>query len=357
MAKLALLITALFFFFSFTGHAADNLTLSTYQLAHPDAGRLAAVSRLFGIEHRHGTNYEVIVPAEEAELFLALAPRAELLESDSAKALSAKLHSYDLQSLAVAGRYHRFEEVQAWMKDIETAHPELAKVISYGNSGGGKALSALRLSTGSGKSAAMITAATHGDEVITTEVLMGLVDEIVAGSQGVDRIRRVLEKLDLYIIPVVNPDGFIAHNRFEGRFDPNRSYPWPGHENATPTPSIGAVMRLFSGLPIVASIDFHAYGELIMYPWAYTHDSVEATAHARFDALTKNMAEANRYTFGPIADVIYVAPGSSADYYFWKKGSLSLGIEMGSDKAPPPSEFPDYLESQRESTLRFLEGL
>ena len=70
-----------------------------------------------------------------------------------------------------------------------------------------------------------------------------------------------------------------------------------------------------------------------------------------------HMAEANRYTYGPIADVIYLAPGSSADYYYWKKGSLSLGIEMGQDKVPSPSEFPAYFESQEESTWRFLEAI
>ena len=94
-----------------------------------------------------------------------------------------------------------------------------------------------------------------------------------------------------------------------------------------------------------------------MYPWAYTHDPVDPASHARFDTLTKNMAVANNYTYGAIADVIYVAPGSSADYYFWKKGSLSLGIEMGQDKVPDPSEFPAYFLSQEESTWRFLEEI
>ena len=116
-------------------------------------------------------------------------------------------------------------------------------------------------------------------------------------------------------------------------------------------------MKLFASLDLKASIDFHAYGELIMYPWAYTHSPISPQDHARFDALTSHMAEANRYTYGPIADVIYLAPGSSADYYYWKKGSLSLGIEMGQDKVPSPSEFPAYFESQEESTWRFLEAI
>jgi predicted deacylase len=156
---------------------------------------------------------------------------------------------------------------------------------------------------------------------------------------------------------VVNPDGFTATRRYDGPADPNRSYPYPERETATPTPSIAGVIRFFSTHDVKASIDFHAYGELIMYPWAYTHTLVEPAAHSRFDALTAKMAESNRYTYGPISDVIYVAPGSSADYYFWKKGSLSLGIEVGREKVPSPSEFPDYFTSQEESTWRFLEGI
>lgn len=352
MAKLAL---ALLVLFSPVTHAAQPV-LSSFELADVDPAKLRTIGKLFEIEHARNGRFEVQVPAEQADLLRSLAPGARLLEADVSGAIRAKLRKFALTS---AAGYHSFDQVQSWMKGLSAGRPDLARVIDYGTSAQNRKLTALHLASARslGKPTVMITAATHGDELITTEVLMHLVDRLVAAYGKEDRLTRLVDEHDLYFIPVVNPDGFAGTNRYDGFADPNRSYPYPQHENARPTPSIAGVMKLFAGLDLKASIDFHAFGELIMYPWAYTHAPVDANAHARFDTLTKHMAEANRYTYGPIADVIYVAPGSSADYYFWKKGSLSLGIEMGNDKVPDPSEFPAYFESQEESTWRFLEGV
>ncbi len=355
MAKLFFTLFALLF--TISAQAREGV-LSSFFLPDTDPAHLKTIAKLFEIEHRRGTGFEVQVPEDQAALLLALAPNAQLLESDVAQAIQNKLQMFTLIAVGTE-RYHSFDEVQAWMHTLATAHPDLAKVVDYGASRSGHALTAIHIGTSAslGKPIVMITAATHGDELITTEVLMNLVDRLVNAYHKEDRLTKIMDSHDLYFIPVVNPDGFTATRRFDGAADPNRSYPYPEHESAVPTPSIAGVMKFFSSLDVKASIDFHAYGELIMYPWAYTHSPVEPAAHARFDSLTKQMAESNRYTYGPISDVIYVAPGSSADYYFWKKGTFSLGIEIGSEKIPSPSEFPAYFASQEESTWRFIEGI
>lgn len=355
MAKLAFALTALFAFYSFAAQAASPV-ISRYALPHASPQELRDVAQVFGLEHRHGDTFEVEVPAQQSTLLLSLAPRAELLVADESAALRSRLQSF---ALSAASGYHSFDQVQAWMHANAAAHANLVSVVDYGASAAGRKLTVLHLasSASTGKPAVMITAATHGDELITTEVLMDLVDHLVNGYGKDARLTKLVDTHDLYFVPVLNPDGFTETNRFDGNQDPNRSYPYPGHESATPSPSIAGVMKLFDGLDLKASLDFHAYGELTMYPWAYTHQGVDAAAHVRFDALTKHMAEANNYTYGPISDVIYVAPGSSADYYYWKKAATSIAVEMGQDKIPDPSEFPAYFASQEESTWRFLEGI
>ena len=355
MTKLAFALTALFALYAFTSQAA-NPVLSSYALPNASPGELRDVATLFGLEHRTAGVFEVEIPANQRDLLLSLAPNARLVEADVSAAAQARVQGFRVR--AEAG-YHSFDQVQSWMHDRATSNRELVSVADYGVSRGGRKLTVLHLATSksAGKPVVLVTAATHGDELITTEVLMDLVDKLTLGYGKDARLTSLVDSHDLYFIPVVNADGFTETNRYDGNEDPNRSYPYPGHEAAVPTPSIAAVMQLFSTLDVKASIDFHAYGELIMYPWAYTHTPIAPAPHAQLDALTKYMAAANSYTYGPIADVIYVAPGSSADYYFWKKGSLSLGIEMGQDKIPDPSEFPAYFTSQEESTWRFLEGV
>jgi len=346
--NLFLLLTL--FFFSARAENLDSI-LSSYRLQNPSVGTLELVNRFYGIEHRNGRDFEIIVPQEEASFFLSLAPFAQLVSLDVAKDNRERLSSFEL-----ASGYRTFDEVKAWMRNIEV-NKNFATVLQYGVSGGGRELLALRLRTGDEKKPIiMITAATHGDELITTEVLLRLVDQIVEGSKDNQRFQKMVDKYDLYFVPVVNPDGFVMSRRFEGRFDPNRSYPWPGNLNVNPTPSIEAIIQLVEAIRPVASIDFHAYGEMIMYPWAYTKDSVASPAKEKFHSVTGHMAAANNYVFGPISKVIYVAPGSSADYYFWRTGSFSLGIEIGKSKIPNPSEIPRYVQSQAESTWRFIES-
>jgi hypothetical protein len=350
-------LVVLLFLFPFAAFAAP---LSEYELLAPEPFTLQRVAQLFEISHREGGSFHALVPEDQKNLFLVIAPRARLLERDTAAALRAKLARFRRERSFSEYRYHSFDEVQAWMSQLESTHGKIAKVVPYGLTKGGHQLLALQLAEDVAapvtKPSLLITAATHGDEVITTEVLMELVNQLVAGYGKDARLTELVNRHNIYFVPVVNPDGFVRNERYDNGRDPNRSYPYPGHESMSPTSSINGIMNFFKAHEIAGSIDFHAYGGLIMYPWGYTHDPIEAHAAEQFQRLTAKMAETNRYTYGPISDVIYIAPGSSADYYFWQKGSVSLGIEMGDDKAPDPSEFPDYVTSQAESTWRFIES-
>lgn len=357
MTKLAFILTALFFL-SVGAQAHSPLeTLSSYFLPHSQPQELAAVAKFFDLEHRAGQGFEVQVPQGQASLLLALAPSATLLERDVAASIEQQLQSYQL--LSGENRYHTFDEVRAWMQDHAAQHPDLASVVEYGKSGNGLPLSAIRIASAhsAGKPVVMVTAATHGDELITTEVAMFLVDRLLNAYGKEDRITKIVDSHDIYIVPVLNADGFTQRRRYDGNADPNRSYPYPQKLDNEPTPSITGIINLFNMVNPQASLDFHAYGEMTMYPWAYTYNSIESEPRERMDKLTKFMSEQNRYSYGPISQVIYIAPGSSADYYFWKKGTTAIAIEMGNSKVPSPSRFPEYFESQEESFWRFLEGI
>lgn len=342
---------------SISAQAKDSI-LSSYELESPDAVTIQTVAQYFNLDHHHGNGFEVVIPQEQAALLLAIAPRAKLLEADMESANQKRLATFQNGLFAFDGArgYRTFVEVQNWMRAAAFKYP-FAKVVQYGTSASGKPLLALRLNTSSEpRPALMITAATHGDELITTEVTLNLIDQLLAGYGNNDRFTQMIDRHDLYFVPVLNVDGFSATRRFDGNADPNRSYPYPGHENATPTASIAGIIHLFEMIKPAASLDFHAYGGMIMYPWAYTHDPIVANDKAKLHALTQNMAATNGYAYGPISDVIYVAPGSSADYYYWKAGTAGVAIEMGQEKIPSPSEIPAYVKALEESTWKFIEA-
>lgn len=92
-----------------------------------------------------------------------------------------------------------------------------------------------------------------------------------------------------------------------------------------------------------------------MYPWAYTDDEAEEKDLKGFEDISRAMSKINHYTPGQISHILYIAEGSSADYYYWKHQTLAFGIEMATDKVPSPSQIPAVIKENMESTLLFLE--
>jgi hypothetical protein len=334
--------------------AAD--TLSLYKIT--DSAAMPAIATKYEVVRKLSDGYEVIVPQKEENILKSLSATAQLITADISEEQNKNVFWDALSGTS----YRNWEQVQTEMNSLVTQYPDWVQVIKYGESKQGRPLLVWKISESvqiddNKKPKLMITAATHGDEVITTEVLMNLVHRLVDGSKNNDaRMKNILASYQLYVVPVVNPDGFSNRQRYDNNADPNRSYPYPENPLASPTASIAALISLFSAHDFVGSLDYHAYGEMIMYPWAYTRDLILESDHNEFDHLAQDMASGNRYAYGPIAQVIYIAKGSSADYYYWRKRTKAFAIEMGSSKQPHPSKIAFYTEEQSEPLWKFIES-
>lgn len=357
--KIRVVVFALFFLAQ-SGWALQP-QISSYRLPPKvSVAQLRQVAKRFEVTGSQRQGFEVNVPVNRRAEFLLLAPQARLVLLD----ISAPVRTRYLQSRAgfrvgVPG-YHSFAEVVRILQQTAAALPATSELITYGVSQQKRPLLALRVSnqlhTGKVVPRVMLTAATHGDEIITTEVLLALMKEMISGKSSLSGGLGLLDELELVFIPVVNPDGFAEQNRYDNGEDPNRSYPYPEEPTHRPTASISGLVDFIEKYPIAGSIDFHAWGRMIMYPWAYTTTPLPAAAKGAFEELTGKMAKTNSYEHGQIAEVIYVAQGSSCDYYYWRWKTLALAVEMGLDKAPNPKELAQYINEQRASTQIFLES-
>jgi hypothetical protein len=335
------------------------LVLSSYWIPKLEKSVMDKIADQFEIAHPNNGGFEVIVPAEQKEKFLKLAPNAKLTDPDITASIEKQLNNFRL--FQVGPRYRNFTEVETQLKDLESKYPDQVQLITYGKSREGRPLMALKISQNAkvdtNQPEVMLTAATHGDELITTEVLLGLIDQLLLGATNKQaRFVNILANYEIFFIPVVNPDGFAKRNRYDGFADPNRSYPWPESGNK-PTPSIAGIIDFYSSRKIEASIDFHAFGRMVMYPWGYTTDQLSTSETERFAPITTEMAKTNGYVHGPIATTIYVAKGSSCDYYYCQNKTLALAVEIGDSKGPPPSQIPSLIQSQAEATWLFVESV
>lgn len=337
------LLLLLSFLISSTSQAAE--LIRSYQV-NENPLKMDKIAREFEVVSKLPKGFVVYVLEEQVEAFLKIAPKALLLEKN--------VHS-EYYEKAIIG-YRDFAKVENDLKMMVQTYPKIAALEVYGVTKGGRNMYSLKLSTGGeNKVKLMVTAATHGDELITTEVLFTLTNELLAGY-GVDsRLTKILDSRDIYIIPVVSPDSFDARERYVQKQDPNRSYPWPENTTNKTVDVIQGMMDYTNKMKFTGSLDLHAYGRLVMYPWAYTKKVPTASDEVTFKDLVLSMSKENRYTAGQISKTIYVAEGSSADYFYWKSGTRALAAELGKEKIPHYSKIPAIVLESREMIWTFLE--
>ena len=345
--KLLSVITILLFSYNIFGEKISSFYVSKLN------PKLSTISQNYEIIEKSNSGYLVYVLDKKINSFSKLAPNAKLIKEDVNEHLKTKSK--------ISG-YHSFEEVILISKELEKKYPNLAKIEKYGKSKNGLDLFSLKISSNVASSnkelKSMLTSATHGDELITVEVLLELTKSILEGYGTNDRFTNILNKSEVYMIFVVNPEGFTRRSRYAGGIDPNRQYPWPGNPNRrTPVPAIDALMDFYKLKNFKGSIDYHAYGKMVMFPWGYTKDLINSSDHQHFDELTKAMAKNNRYKHGPISRVIYVAKGSSADFYYEHNNGLAIAVELGNRKVPRQSQIAGVVDQAREMTWKFLENI
>lgn len=334
---------------SMQASAAPSEILSSYRVPL-DSERMPAIAERFEVLRRTDDGFEVVVPVSRREELLKLEPECRILKQD----IDADLHNKD-----ALVDYYDYSSMETHIKGVAQRYPAIARLSTYGTSPEGHPEYFLTvgktLSANANRPELMITGATHGDEMVTVEVVLGLIDQLVEGYGKDARITAMVDNHVIHFIPAVNVDGFVHQTRYaEGR-DPNRDYPYPDEPNRSPVTAVRDIMKFFNAHKIVGTIDYHAAASMIMFPWAYTYSHIPQPDYKVADDLTSRMAETNGFAHGPIAETIYVAPGSSADYYYWKNHSISLGIEVSHDFAPTKSEVSDIVRENTESTWIFIE--
>lgn len=278
-------------------------------------------------------------------------PQSTLESSD----ISGDLNRYLEQNPKIASGIYNWERVMADLSEWTKAYPEQAETIVYGTTADQRPLLALHIKakkTRQENSGIMITGATHGNEILTVDTVMGISSYILKNLQT-PRISAILAKHDLWFIPVVSPDSYIDRIRSVEGVDPNREYPWPEKPQRNTTPVIKDLMTFFDSHKMAATLDYHSVAKVVMWPWAYT--KTRAKDETKFMAIAKKMTTANRYRSGQISKVMYIATGSSADYYYWKQGSLAMAVELSKSTPSSATTGEEMAKENLESTLGFME--
>lgn len=277
-------------------------------------------------------------------------------------------------------------------------HPGLVTPIVVGTSLESRPIRGVRISlapTGEPVPAFLFNACQHAREWATPMVAMLLAEQLIEGAAGDPLITSMLQGAEVFIVPVVNPDGYKyswdevrlwrknRRNNGNGTFgvDLNRNwgFQWGGEgASANPNsdtyrgpapfsePETQALRDFVLGNGrIIGHIDFHSYSQFIMWPWSWTSQlCIDEPLFASLGAAMQDaveMAHGLQYTTGPIYTTIYPASGSSVDWAYGAAGAKSTTIEVRDEGnygfLIPPEEVRPCAEENASAALAMMKTL
>jgi murein tripeptide amidase MpaA len=253
-------------------------------------------------------------------------------------------------------KYYRVDEINNFLEELATNNPDIASIEKIGKSYEGVPLTAIKIGKPNyraTKPAIWIDAGIHAREWVAPATATYIIDQLV---NNYTYHQDIVDKIDWYILPLVNPDGYrysYENNRMWRKTrrpnsircfgtDANRNfgYQWNtggsssngcsdtyhgGSAFSEPETKALSNFVLKHKNDIKVYLTFHSYGQLWLTPWGYT--SRLPTDYNDLVAVAKDATQAlykvynTRYTIGSSTNVLYAASGGSDD---WAKGAAGI---------------------------------
>lgn len=122
--------------------------------------------------------------------------------------------------------YHPYDDHVQFVNDIQSSFSSNSEIITAGKSVEGRVITGIHLwgKGGKGSKPAIVWHGTvHAREWIATMTVEYLMYQIVSGYGTDDVATAMLDAYDFYLLPVVNPDGFVYSQTNDRMWRKNRS--------------------------------------------------------------------------------------------------------------------------------------
>lgn len=316
-----------------------------------------------------------------------------------------------------AAAYHSYEEASAELAQLETDFPNLCQRVSLGKTAQGRDIWALRISEDvnnentSKKTGVVITGCHHAREWMSVEIPLHVAREAVTGYGNEEGATNRLKDAEIWVVPIVNPDGY-EHSRttenmwrknrrpveFDAMGKPtnaigvdlNRNY-WDGtaqnerlYRPAGDSPNtswddfsatsdnprkdtyrgpkgsseieVQSLLKLTLGHENIRGVlNHHSYGDMILHPWGVTHQPSERDVMYKEIGNKMNAAMNNSFDVQSSAD-LYPASGDSDDYAH-ANNLVPFTLEVGRSFQPDPSTIEPMCEKVGRANLVFVDEI
>jgi hypothetical protein len=271
------------------------------------------------------------------------------------------VYDANFRTPAVDGQYLTYAQFRDTMATIAANNSGICRLETLGTSFNGNLMLAMKVSDNPGihenEPAIHFEGDMHGDEKIGWAVAFEMLKYLVSNYGTDTLVTRLVNTREIWLLPMYNPDGYIAGDRYNGNnVDMNRNWGWMwGNEynmGASPLsePENRAVVGHILRNPLVMFVSFHAGTEFISYPWSCS--DAAAPEKSLLDFLSNRYAVPNGYEVGQGYQGMYPINGSTKDWDYGQ-GMMGWSIEVHMQKTPPASEIQPTFNINRTAILEF----
>lgn len=202
-----------------------------------------------------------------------------------------------LSDLEIYDRYYHYDDLTALLKEYHASYPAITRLFSVGRSVHGKELWVMRISDHPGEREPgepmfKYVGNMHGDETLGRQLLVYLIRYLCDNYGKNQRVTRLVDSTDIYILPSMNPDGFEVSSRSNANGkDLNRDFPDQfANVPHKPQPETKAVMDWIVSQPFVLSANLHGGSLVASYPFDDRSDQLDGYSKAADDAVFRHLA-------------------------------------------------------------------
>lgn len=292
------------------------------------------------------------------------------------------------------GAYHSYATLTSELQAYEAAYgsgqganPKIFRLTSIGKSVEDRDIWAVKITDKLNKEEFepefRYIATMHGDEPVGTEMCLYFIDMLLTEYGSDSRITDLVDNTEIWIVPLMNPDGLEAVSRFnDNGFDLNRDFPtWPEEitgkmfdgaplDTAGRQPETQHIMQWSAAHSFVLSANFHGGARIVNYPYDDDDRGSGVEAPCPDDALWQDLAlrysTSNSPMFNnPVPDapggiingsLWYEITGGMQDWNYRYLSCNDVTIELNPTKIPDEGLLDDLWDDNRESMLAYAEA-
>lgn len=349
-----------------------------FTLSVDDPTQIQELSRICSVDGTDGRNVVAYANQQEYDRLIALGFQPELQTPPS---LRANVTMWNGQGTYNWDSYLTYPQYVSMMegfpdKAIEGRECTLFSLGTLSTSAH-RQLLGVRINNGNpeGKPKFLYTSTMHGDEITGMILMLRLIDELCTSTDS--RIVNLVNDLDIYIMPLTNPDGTYKGGnntvnyaqRYNGNnIDLNRNYKdyyrgahpdGNSYEDETVWTMAMGDENLFT-----MSANYHGGAEVMNYPWDAVYDDhadkdwyeYVCTEYVQIARQTYSSYMSDTYSDGVTNGAAwYVITGSRQDYMNAYGQCREVTVECSTTKTPSASQLPNFWNYNHNSMLAFME--